>query len=311
MISVIIPTRDRSALLTQCLNGLFCQRTDVPYEVLIGDDFSSFDVAACVAAHPLAARVRVRSVRAAERGAAAARNAAAALAEGSILGLLDDDAVPDAHWIEVIHRELDRNPSRLAAVTGRIFPLQTGLLSDARQARYDERRERALMQPGRRVSYLAGGNCAIRADVFHALSGFDPRCIMMHDRELVMRLSEGGWVCCYVDDLVIHHVHVKETFDAFVNAYSSGSFRRVLESIHPSEKRPITDDANTLWRLLRSAAGGQRDLSLINALLHCCHVAGYVLSPALPEVRARGTNGASGSVAPTLALSMADTGGAP
>jgi|GEM_PF-2851975 len=282
MISVIIPTRDRPALLVQCLNGLFCQQADPKtFEVLIGDDHSSYDVAGLVAVHPLSARVAIRTVRASVRGAAAARNVAAEAARGEILALLDDDAVPDARWITTIERTLGRaRQDGVVAITGRIAPLQSGILSDARQARYDARRESVLRAKDTMVGYLAGGNSAIFADEFKRLGGFDVRCTMMHDRELVLRLRAAGHQCAYEDDLLIYHVHVKETFEAVTNAFRSGRFRRVLEAIHPTEQRPIQNDFATVWKLLHDGnTKAGRLLSVINALLHGVHVVGYLSAP--------------------------------
>jgi glycosyltransferase involved in cell wall biosynthesis len=287
MISVIIPTRDRPGMLIQCLNGLYCQDAAVSeFEVIVVDDGSTYDVEELVRCHPLSRRVRTLALRNPAHGPAAARNAGFERSSGEVLAFLDDDAVPAPNWISVIEPALAAQPGAVVALTGRILPLQENLFSDARQARYDDRRVSALSTPGRFVNFLAAGNCAIYRTVFETLGGFDTRCTMMHDRELVLRLLAAGNHCVYEDGMVIHHMHVKELGDAFVNAFRSGGYRKVLEAIHPTERAPLGRDFGIMRGLVSKAfsAGSKqrRKISAVNAFLHAMHFMGYLTSRRKP-----------------------------
>src|SRR5688572_15134473 len=89
-ISVIVPTRNRSALLATTLRSVLWQR-DVELEVIVVDDASTDDTTAVVSrlADPRVVMVR-HSVSA---GPSAARNRGASEARGEWLGFVDDDDV--------------------------------------------------------------------------------------------------------------------------------------------------------------------------------------------------------------------------
>ena len=105
--SVVIATRDRPERLRLCLEALAQQRTDRVYEVVVVDDGGEPPVGASdVAAFP-----RVRLLRAAGRGPAAARNLGIREARGAVVLFTDDDVLPERGWLEAACRFLDARPS--------------------------------------------------------------------------------------------------------------------------------------------------------------------------------------------------------
>jgi len=278
-VSVIIPTKDRPELLARCLDGLLAElRAAPPFEVIIGNDFSRYDVAGQVGVHPLAHVTPVAVVDAVQPGAAGARMGAVARASGEILGFLDDDATPQPGWFAALIAGLEVRGAR-DAVTGRILPYQDSLLSRSRQARYDERRRSALAQPEAPVSFLAGGNFGVRTAVFREVGGFDLRFTMMHDGEFLLRLQRSGGACYFVDEMVIRHTHVKDPLDAYVNAFRSGRFRVALSRIYPDQALRLRRE---LALALRGVAGRRSQdpwpIQATNSLLHLFHISGLVSS---------------------------------
>jgi glycosyl transferase family 2 len=84
--SVVIPTYNRAALLSEALDSVFAQ--DIPsLEAVVVDDGSTDGTAGVAAAYG----GRVRYLRQANRGPAAARNAGVALAAGELIAFLDSD----------------------------------------------------------------------------------------------------------------------------------------------------------------------------------------------------------------------------
>ena len=87
-VSVIVPTRNRSALLAMTLRSVLRQR-DVDLEVIVVDDASTDDTPRVLAA---LTDTRVRVIRhAMPSGVAAARNHAAAETQADWLAFIDDD----------------------------------------------------------------------------------------------------------------------------------------------------------------------------------------------------------------------------
>ena len=87
-VSVVVPTRNRSALLALTLRSVLTQR-DVDVEVIVVDEASTDDTAAMLDA---IADERIRVIRhGTPCGVASARNRGAADARGEWLAFVDDD----------------------------------------------------------------------------------------------------------------------------------------------------------------------------------------------------------------------------
>ena len=87
-VSVVVPTRNRSALLALTLHSVFRQQ-DVDLEVIVVDDASADDTAAVLRT---IADPRLRLIRhETSQGVSAARNRGAAQARGEWIAFLDDD----------------------------------------------------------------------------------------------------------------------------------------------------------------------------------------------------------------------------
>ncbi len=98
--SVVVPTRDRPALLDACLHALLAQDMDpATYEIIVVDDAAREETERQVQSFS-GRGVAVRYVRTAgARGPAAARNLGWHAARGDIVAFTDDDCVPDPSWL--------------------------------------------------------------------------------------------------------------------------------------------------------------------------------------------------------------------
>ncbi len=109
LISVILPSRDRSRLLARALASLQAQ-SYARWEAIVCDDGSLDDTPAVLTAF---ADGRVKQVRGSGGGTCAARNLALAGASGDIIAYLDDDNIMHPQWLKTVawafeqHREVD------------------------------------------------------------------------------------------------------------------------------------------------------------------------------------------------------------
>src|SRR6266851_10486745 len=114
--SVVICTRNRPQQLDSCLAAVLKQNHP-RFEVLVVDNGSdhscSFEVAA---------RHRVRCVSEPRVGVSHARNLGARESNAKIVAFIDDDAVPEARWLEGLCAEFC-DPC-VMGVVGRILPLR-------------------------------------------------------------------------------------------------------------------------------------------------------------------------------------------
>lgn len=261
-ISVIIPTRDRRADLQRCLQGLgecvhlLQERSPgaVLHEVLVVDDASRDPEAVSPAR---AAELPVRVLRSDTRqGAGVSRRIATAEAEGDVFAFLDDDAVPRGDWLAVCAALDARRP----AATGRVLRFDAGLLSCARQARYDQRYED--LRAGEPVTFFAGGNGAVLADAFRAVGGFS-REGTGGDNSLAAELLRRGTPVRFRPDLVIAHRNGKGWRRATRDAWDAGL-------AHP-ERLAL---GAGLRMVGAGAAGPTHAVREVNRALGAVHVAG-------------------------------------
>lgn len=117
LISVVIATRRRAAMLARCLDSIAAQRTNFPFEVVVVDnDPNSFDVRQC-----LSGRDGVRYVAEPIEGLSTARNAGIKASKGEIVVMTDDDVVAPAFWLARLIEPFQAR--HIGVVTGNVLPL--------------------------------------------------------------------------------------------------------------------------------------------------------------------------------------------
>jgi O-antigen biosynthesis protein len=119
-ISVVVCTRDRPALLQNCLRRL--QQLEYPrFEVVVVDNAASTDAVRTLVESLAGGPVKFRYQAEPRPGLSWARNAGIAAATGDIVAFLDDDDEPDRHWLGRIALGFTRG-SHVGCVAGMILP---------------------------------------------------------------------------------------------------------------------------------------------------------------------------------------------
>ena len=195
-LTVVITTRNRSALLRQCLESLDSQTApDAEFEVIVVDDGSSDGTQQMLAT--LKTRFRLTVVKQPPTGSSAGRNAGAARASGRLLLFLDDDEIADPGLVAA-HFEAHRSHGGRSVVIGAIGRrVPEGADRYARLA--VESASWHIEQLERRpVTFwdCFGGNCSFERSSFEAVGGFAPDLPRENDTELAYRLHAAGQ-CSY------------------------------------------------------------------------------------------------------------------
>lgn len=201
-ISVIIPTRNRSARLAQALADARRQTLE-PLEVIVIDDASSDDTQAVLAS---LARPGLRVIRSEQcLGAARARNVGIAAARGSLVAFLDDDD----RWHE------DKLAVQVAALCA--APPAVGLVCCAYDIVSDltGRVARTWHPPERpmdlgyflRTTGFMTTVPLIRLSCLENVGGFDEDLGGGQDLDLWIRLAERYTVISVPQVLAEHHIH--------------------------------------------------------------------------------------------------------
>jgi glycosyltransferase involved in cell wall biosynthesis len=187
-LSVVIPTRDRPRQLKECLAGIARLECHSGLEVLIVDDGGSAELASVVDRFRHAYDVRLLRQR--HAGPAAARNAGAARASGSLLAFIDDDVIVDAGWADAIERTAGDCPG--AAIGGRTLnSLPHNPYASTSEQIIELAYHHYNSGPGG-PRFFAARNLALPMPDFLAVGGFDPSFQTSEDREFCDRWRESG-----------------------------------------------------------------------------------------------------------------------
>jgi cellulose synthase/poly-beta-1,6-N-acetylglucosamine synthase-like glycosyltransferase len=223
--SVIIPTRDRTAQLAQCLAAV----AELEYprdrlEVIVVDDGGETSPAAVV--ESFNHRLDLRLITQPHAGPATARNTGAAAAKGEILAFTDDDCAPAQDWLKVLAaRFVTVNDCVVGGRT--VNELRSNVYSTASQMLIDYLYSHYNSDPDH-ARFLTSNNLAITAAHFQAIGGFDgsfPRAAG-EDREFCDRWTHNGGRMIYAAEVLVYHSH-SMTLHSFWRqhfAYGRGAF---------------------------------------------------------------------------------------
>ncbi len=214
-LSIVIPTRNRSHFLAQCLASLSREigpASDI--EIIVVDDASvgierTKNMALCKEAGCMFLPLEKRM------GQAFARNCGINSSEGAWIAFLDDDVRVERGWLGRVRAVLADIPGQIIGIEGRVVPEGDGLWD-------------------REVQNDSGGQyltCHIlyRAEVLKKIGGFDERFkdpVFCEDHELASRALRWGPVK-FEQSLVVTHAarHVP------LQGYLLGSFRRIYSQL--------------------------------------------------------------------------------
>lgn len=188
--SVIIPTRDRQALLARTLESVFAQ-SHQPAEIIVVDDGSSDGTVEFIKSMG----DRVRLVQQRHRGPGAARNAGVAVATGDYLTFLDSDDLW-LPWSLSAFAEAVERYARPALVCGcfRQF-VHEDELADCRRLPVEADPFADYLSVWPRQPIVGGSMMAVRRDEFLRVGGFVEDPINLEDHDLSLKLgSARGFV---------------------------------------------------------------------------------------------------------------------
>lgn len=198
-VSVVIPTYNQSQYLGQAIASALNQ-TRPPLEIIVVDDGSTDDTPAVLAGYG----DRIRSVRQANAGVAAARNAGLGLASGDLLALLDSDDIWLPQKLErqveqfVAHPELGLVHCGVVNVDGNGHPLAEYLDGMAGWVAPE-------MLLFRRAVVLGGGSATVvsRA-VIETVGDFDVNLPPSEDWDFYYRVA-SRFPIGFVPELLVHY----------------------------------------------------------------------------------------------------------
>jgi glucosyl-dolichyl phosphate glucuronosyltransferase len=218
LISVIICTRNRAALLQKAIASVVSQDFPQPnYEVVIVDNGSTDQTPEIV--REFQDRARIRYVHEERVGLCIARNTGWRAAEGRYVVFFDDDAIASTGWLDAIRRAFEDSVPPIGVVGGRVTPIWekeqppwlaneiAGSLTIVDWGPVDK-----TIKDIRR-EWLVGANMAIPKAILIEVGGFHPwldrvgtNLLSSGDVFLQKEIMRRGFRCRYVPKIAVEHL---------------------------------------------------------------------------------------------------------
>lgn len=204
-VSVVIPCKNRAAMLWDCFEGLAAQTLPRDrFEVVLVDDASSDDLAALCARGRDVLGLDIRHDRLLRGGGPApARNRGVALARAPLLAFTDSDCRPEPQWLAA-GRAAFAEPA-VALVTGPVLPKAGQPVAMTSRVTFVTETEHPTFPTA---------NAWYRRDVVLALGGFDAglsftdpfdRATEGADVDLAWKVIEAGHARRFLPEAVVRH----------------------------------------------------------------------------------------------------------
>lgn len=199
LVSVVIPTYDRSAQLAEAVASVLAQ-TMGDLELVVVDDGSRDDPAVALSA--AVADPRLRMLRQENLGASAARNRGAAAAVGPWLAFLDSDDTWLPHKLERQLQALTGHPEAPACYTEEIW-YRHGRWANPRNVH--AKHSGWIFSQCLPLCIISPSSILLKRAVFEELGGFDEALPACEDYELWLRLSARYPVHLLEERLIVKH----------------------------------------------------------------------------------------------------------
>jgi glycosyltransferase involved in cell wall biosynthesis len=180
LVSVILPTWNRAAVLERAIRSLLAQSYR-HWECLLIDDGSIDDTTARL--EPYLSDARFRYLQQAHRGVSAARNLGLEQARGEIIAYLDADNEWLPNYLAAVVSGLSDDPTLQAVYAGQIVRQHEPKFAFIRAQAFDYTQLR-------RDNYIDLNVFAHRADLCKKYGGFDEQLIRLNDWDLILRYTE-------------------------------------------------------------------------------------------------------------------------
>ena len=206
-VSVLICTRDRSALLEGCLDSVL-RCSSAPAEVVVVDQ--SRDQATRLAVGRWqGAPVPVRYVRGTSIGLSRAKNQGIAACVAEVIAFTDDDCIVDQEWVERLTEPILTGQAE--AVVGRTLPER--VVGDLEETSSVYAPEGCPVFSRRTHPWRVGGggNFAVAREVLRRIGSFDERfgpgalLESAEDMDMIHRLLRAGERIVYAPEAIIRH----------------------------------------------------------------------------------------------------------
>jgi GT2 family glycosyltransferase len=200
-LSVVIPCMNAADVIGEQLAALSRQKWHRSWEVIVADNGSTDGTAAVVEKHK-ESLPQLRWVDASgKRGAAHARNAGVAAAQGNLIAFCDADDEVGTGWLAAMGAALDRHPFVAARID--IAKLNPPEIAGAVRSPQWDGLQRVEYPP--HLSHASGASLGITRAAHEAVAGFDEELPYLEDTDYCFRLQLNGVALRFLPEAMVHY----------------------------------------------------------------------------------------------------------
>jgi O-antigen biosynthesis protein len=225
-VSVVVCSYNGERTIRDCLQGL--RKLDYPnYEVIVVNDGSKDRTEA------IAKEFGFRLISTENRGLSSARNTGMRAAKGEIVAYIDDDAIPDPHWLTYLAASYLR--TNHMGIGGPNLPPRGDSPTADCVANSPGNATHVLLTDDV-AEHIPGCNMSFRKEALEAIGGFDERFrIAGDDVDLCWRIQEQGWTVGFNPVAMVWH-HRRSTVKAYLKQQMNyGKAEAMLERKWPEK----------------------------------------------------------------------------
>jgi glycosyltransferase involved in cell wall biosynthesis len=277
LISVIIPTLNRSRLLNRTLFTLYEQVSGNDFEIIVVDNGSSDNTREVVERYSEKIKNRLVYIFDDRPGLLVGRNRGAREAKGNILSFIDDDVIVTPYWIDGIVKVFENEQVSLA--TGNNYPFFESAVPEwlcHMWRRYGATGkylyELSLLDLGAKNTFINpvlvwGLNYHIRKEVYFTVGGFNPDILPKDfiyfigngETGIAHNIVENGYKAFFDPRLSLYHTVISErlTKEYFLQrSYIEGMMNGYTIIRNGVDKQ----DKSKLWKIMRWPVLTTRDI---------------------------------------------------
>lgn len=227
-ISVVVPAYNSEKTIKKCLDSLFSQSFNKPYEVVVVDDGSKDKTAEIVKEYP-----KVKYVFQKNAGPAAARNKGWKSASGEVVVFTDSDCVLDKNWLKEMVGPID---GKEVMAVGGVYDksaneksLLANLIGEEIKYRYSKM--------GKYTDAHGSYSLAVKKDVLKELNGFNEfyPVATAEDFDLCYRITGLGYKIFLNNKAKLAHHHPEKLWKYLKTQFRHGFYRVKLYRDNPKK----------------------------------------------------------------------------
>lgn len=244
-VSVIIPTRNRAALVQKAIESIIASCTDtLQAEIIVVDDGSTDTTESVVRAYP------IKYIRGPGKGPSTARNIGLKEATGTYITFLDDDDLWPANNLAQQIKLLEENP-QFGAVCSQV------MLTDDNAGNASARYPNPPFQSGWMFQDFLGyipqvGSLLIRSEVVKAVGNFEPELQGGEDWDWALRIARYCQIGFVSEVSLLWRIHGATRVDGAGNKrHEAIAWRRYTDVMLVAHRYMKSDSLKTWMKMQR------------------------------------------------------------